>query len=335
MTYKVSIVIPLYNKEDYIERTIKSILNQSEQNFEIVIIDDGSTDNSINIINKMTDQRIKLYKQNHGGVSRARNYGVLKAQSDFISFLDADDEWENNYLETILYLRLKYPNAGLYMTDYKYKDNNEIKIRKNKKKINLETDLLITNYFEMILNGTIKMSPSCISLPKKVFEEEKGFNVDSAWGEDQDLWGRIALRYPIAYSPKILSIGDRTGNWRKRQNERIRKTEQHPFIISGKKALQQNLSNKLTQDVTEIIALYQLKSANLNFQIGNFEIAKKILFECNTKKFRGQKLYLLSWIRLSKILSPKRVTDTYYLVNNIISRILEKLSALTSLGLYM
>jgi glycosyltransferase involved in cell wall biosynthesis len=334
MTYNVSIIIPLYNKEEYIENTLKSILNQTEQNFEIVIVDDGSTDKSIEIINKISDPRIKLYKQNHGGVSKARNFGVFKANSEFISFLDADDEWENTYLETIMYLKNKYPNAGIYMTDYKYRDNNEIKISKKIKKIPIKEDLLITNYFEMILNGVIKMSPSCISLPKKIFQEEKGFDENSAWGEDQDLWGRIALKHPIAYSPKILSIGDRSGNWRKRQNERIRKTRQHPFIASGKIALRSKLPSNIKKDVKEIVALYQLKSANFNFQIGNFEIAKKILNDCDTKRFKVQKIYLLSWIKLSNLISSKKILDIYFLINNIMSKILEKISLITSLGLY-
>jgi glycosyltransferase involved in cell wall biosynthesis len=335
MSYQVSIVIPLYNKEEYIERTLRSILMQTEQNFEIVIVDDGSTDKSIDIINKILDSRIKLYKQNHGGVSKARNYGVLKASSDFISFLDADDEWENNYLETIILLKSKYPNAGIYMTDYKYKDRNEIRTSKKRKKINFHNDILITNYFEMVLNGTIKMSPSCISLPKKIFEEEKGFNVNAAWGEDQDLWGRIALKYPIAYSPKILSIGDRTGNWRKRQNERVKKTQQHPFINSGKEALKQEMPIKIRNDVKEIVALYQLKSANLNFQIENFEIAKLLLYDCDTRKFRAQKIYLLSWLKLSNILPKIWILNSYFIINDVISKILEKLSIIASLGLYL
>ena len=334
MTYKVSIIIPLYNKEEYIENTLKSILNQTEQNFEIVIVDDGSTDKSIEIINKISDPRIKLYKQNHGGVSKARNFGVLKANSEFISFLDADDEWENTYIETIMFLKIKYPNAGIYMTDYKYRDNKEVRISKKMKKINLNEELLITNYFEVILNGIIKMSPSCISLSKKIFQEEKGFDENSAWGEDQDLWGRIALKHPIAYSPKILSIGDRSGNWRKRQNERIRKTQQHPFIISGKKALKSGLPINIKNDVKEIVALYQLKSANFNFQIGNFQIAQTILNECDTERFKIQKIYLLSWIKLSNIVPSQIILDTYFFLNNVMSKMLEKISLITSLGLY-
>ena len=97
-----SVVIPLFNSAHTIERTLKSVINQTFTNFEIIIVDDGSTDNSIEIINKLTnDIRLKIIKQKNQGVSVARNNGVRNAQYEYIAFLDGDDEWELKYLETI------------------------------------------------------------------------------------------------------------------------------------------------------------------------------------------------------------------------------------------
>ena len=98
---KFSIIIPLYNKEKDIKKTLKSVLNQSFEDFEIIIINDGSTDNSEEIVKSIIDKRIFLYTKNNEGVSIARNYGVEKATSGFIAFLDADDYWHPNHLENL------------------------------------------------------------------------------------------------------------------------------------------------------------------------------------------------------------------------------------------
>jgi glycosyltransferase involved in cell wall biosynthesis len=332
LPYQVSIIIPLYNKQSFIRNTIKSILSQTEQNFEIIIVDDGSTDRSIDVVKNIKDDRITIYEQNHKGVSAARNLGVLKAKSDLIAFLDADDEWDENYLETIFKLKREYPNAGLYFTNFRIRLNNQIEEMPKIISNSIKKDTLITNYFELILKGIIRLSASCISLNKITFLEEEGFNINAVWGEDQDLWGRIALKHPIAYSPKICVTGDRSGKWMNRQNDRIKKTPEHPFVASGNNALKNNISINIRKDVKDIIVLYKLKSANLNIQVGNFQIAKKILYECDSTRFKQQKIYLLCWVNLSKIV-PKNVLSFIYIgFNNVIPLILNRLPFFTSRG---
>lgn len=102
--YKISIIIPVYNAEKYIERCINSFLNQSYQNFELLLIDDGSSDNSLSICKSMQkcDDRIYVFQGNHGGVSAARNIGLEKAKGDIISFCDADDFISENTFDTII-----------------------------------------------------------------------------------------------------------------------------------------------------------------------------------------------------------------------------------------
>ena len=96
-----SVVIPLYNKQNYIKETIKSVLNQTFQNFEIVVVNDGSKDDSIKIIESIQDYRIKLVHQENSGVSVARNMGIKEANAKYIAFLDADDLWLPEFLQTI------------------------------------------------------------------------------------------------------------------------------------------------------------------------------------------------------------------------------------------
>ena len=109
-----SVVIPSFNSAHTIERALKSVFNQTFTNFEIIIVDDGSTDNSIEIINKLTnDIRLKIIKQKNQGISVARNTGVRNAQYEYIAFLDGDDEWESKYLETIHKAIKLHPNCGM------------------------------------------------------------------------------------------------------------------------------------------------------------------------------------------------------------------------------
>lgn len=98
----ISIIVPLYNKEKCIRNTIKSVLNQTYGSFELLVIDDGSTDNSAKVISEFTDTRIKYYYKGNGGVSSARNYGIGKSSNEWIMFLDADDTLEPDCLSTLL-----------------------------------------------------------------------------------------------------------------------------------------------------------------------------------------------------------------------------------------
>ena len=307
MSNIVSIIIPVYNNELEVGRAIRSVLSQTIQDFELIVVDDESSDNSVNIINLIKDKRIKYFKQLHGGASKARNFGVSKAQSDFIAFLDADDEWKNVFLETVILLRNKYPDAGLYCTNYSYVEKPNINIFTHKIKIENvnEEELVIENYFKYILsNEPINICTSCTAMNKTVFEELNGFNINSIWGEDQDLWGRIAIRYPIVYSNTIgaiiYTIQDITNlHTFSSVIERIKKTKQHPFIESGKKALRDDsVPNFLKKDLKEVIALYQIISSSYNLLAGNFLVSKKILNKCDTSKYKLQKIYQLLYTKI-------------------------------------
>ena len=130
-----SIVIPLYNKEKQIANTIKSIQNQTFQEFEMVIVNDGSTDNSVEIVKQIADKRIKLINQENGGVSRARNTGIKNSSFEYIAFLDADDEWEKDYLENVNNMINQYAECSVFATNYKIIDT------KRKERFPINTDL--------------------------------------------------------------------------------------------------------------------------------------------------------------------------------------------------
>lgn len=109
----VSIIIPLYNKENAIFNTVQSVLKQTVTDFELIVVNDGSTDNSLEVVKSIKDERIQIYSKKNGGVSSARNFGANKAATPWLLFLDADDRLRPNCIETLLNLGTEYPKAHI------------------------------------------------------------------------------------------------------------------------------------------------------------------------------------------------------------------------------
>jgi glycosyltransferase involved in cell wall biosynthesis len=194
-----SIVIPLYNKELSIESTIQSVLDQSYQDFEIVIINDGSTDKSVKIIEGFNDERIRLIHQKNQGVSAARNKGIEEAKSEWIALLDADDLWKSDHLGTFVNLIGKYPNHLFFASSFEYSTPRESIINRP----GVE-DYEIEDYFKESLTEHL-VCTDVVVINKKCFEAEK-YNDDFVRGEDIDLWARLARKYKIIKSNKVTAI---------------------------------------------------------------------------------------------------------------------------------
>ena len=200
-----TVVIPLYNKATEIERTLKSVLNQSISCFRIIVVDDGSTDGSAEIVKKYTsDNRITLIQQKNMGVSSARNRGIQEAGTNLIALLDADDEWYPDFLETTLELYYKYPDAGIYGTafdrcaDDVCKPNTVSGLPNNKK-----WDGYIPSYFRVCRkSGHPPFSSSCVVLNKEIAGELVYFNTNAWMSEDLEVWDRIAFNYPVVFTTK-------------------------------------------------------------------------------------------------------------------------------------
>jgi glycosyltransferase involved in cell wall biosynthesis len=200
----ISVVIPLYNKAPHIERTLHSVVQQNIDDYEVIVVDDGSTDGGGNLVDGFKDTRIKLIRQENQGKCLARNTGIAAARADLVAFLDADDTWEPQFLETILHLRKKFPQAGAYATAYQIltRDGSTIRPEFNVLPVYLKEGL-IENYFRAAISYPI--CSSAVAILKKVLVEIGGFPVGEFKGEDLDTWLRIALRYPIAWSKEYLA----------------------------------------------------------------------------------------------------------------------------------
>lgn len=199
-----SVIIPLYNKEKHIVRSIDSVLKQTYTNFELIIVDDGSTDNSVNEVMKIPDSRIKLIRQQNRGVSSARNEGIKFASHEYIGFLDADDTWKPFFLESIKNIIQMYPSAGAYGTSYEFVNINGNTTPRKKIKEIKKGDSGIVNYFKESLETPV-LSASSVVIPKYVIDKIGGFPINITRGEDLDMWIRIALNFEIVIYNEICA----------------------------------------------------------------------------------------------------------------------------------
>lgn len=203
----ISVVIPLYNKESQINQTIQSVLRQSFQDFEIVVVDDGSTDNSVSEVKRFNDPRIRIISQTNAGVSAARNRGIAEAKGEFIALLDGDDEWKPDYLATQYALTEKYPECDVFATDYEFRssDGKVSPTIINCLPFNSE-DGILTNYFEVATHSHPPICSISIMVRKGIFESVGGFPLGIRSGEDLLTWARLACRSKIAFSRKVSAI---------------------------------------------------------------------------------------------------------------------------------
>ncbi|WDF64698.1 glycosyltransferase family 2 protein [Flavobacterium sp. KACC 22763] len=198
-----SIIIPLYNKENFIENTIQSVLNQTFQDFEIIVVNDGSTDKSEEKLLQFKDPRIQYFIKKNKGVSATRNYGIEKANADFIAFLDADDYWHPTFLETIYTNISKLPNQKVFSAAIEFETSKKV-ISAQYSISKTNDDFEIVNYFKASLKETV-LCTSCSVFHKSIFEEIGHFDTKIKSGEDTDLWIRIGLVYPVVFSWKVLA----------------------------------------------------------------------------------------------------------------------------------
>ena len=203
----ISVVIPLYNKEKQIACTLQSVFEQTFQNFEIVIVDDGSTDNSVEEVEKFDDFRIRLIHQTNAGVSAARNRGIEEASGELIAFLDADDVWMPEYLATQYGLYQKYPECSVYACNYEFRDSEGKVTPTIIRKLPFEgEDGILSNYFEVASCSHPPICSISIMVKKMAIQAIGGFPLGIKSGEDLLTWARLAVSGAIVYSRKSLAV---------------------------------------------------------------------------------------------------------------------------------
>jgi glycosyltransferase involved in cell wall biosynthesis len=294
---KFTVVIPLYNKERHIERAIKSVLNQIFQGFEVIVVDDGSTDNSLTQLIRIKDNRIRIIKKKNGGVSSARNKGIDEANYDYIGFLDADDMWKPDFLESIKNLIDKYPKAGAYCTAFEIKkEDGTLVASPNFNYFKKDWHGIIDDYFKYALNGPL-ISASSIVIPKRVFNNIGGFPLGIKRGEDLDMWMRIALNYDIAYFNRVCAT-----YFRNAENRACNKKSK---LIDSSSSYAEDILIEIKELGSHSIYFeeYMVKriidKARYMIEEDNRKEARKLLYKYRFTKFNKKaliKTFISSWI---------------------------------------
>lgn len=204
-----SIVIPLYNKQNSIAATLQSVFAQTYTNYEVILVDDGSTDDSFAVAKQVVGERLevrgKVIQKANGGVCSARNRGIQEAKYDYIALLDGDDQWDEHYLEEQVKLIQDFPNAKLWGINFAELSKGEL-IRK------LPTGLpdgyrgYVENYFQMPGRISDLFCSSSVVISKEVFEQVGYFDERIKYAEDNDMWFRIIARYLVAFYDRYMAF---------------------------------------------------------------------------------------------------------------------------------
>jgi len=197
----ISVIIPTYNRADLIPEALDSVFAQTYHDFEIIVVDDGSTDNTAEILRPLAEQgRLKYIRQNNQGASAARNRGIAEARGNFIAFLDSDDLFEPLKLDLQMKYYQAHPEMGLVHSGFTKFDShgNELGYRD-------------TSWFsgmiypQILLYWTTLMAMDTVIVPKKVFDSVGLFDANLVHGEDLDMWRRIARKYPFGFINRSLA----------------------------------------------------------------------------------------------------------------------------------
>ena len=210
---RFSVIIPLFNKAPYIKKALESVFNQTFRDFELIVLDDGSSDGSMVVAQEVLKGSNVIYQlihQENAGVSTARNNAVAVSQGDYVCFLDADDWWAPTFLERMDLLITEYPDAGIYGMNYYI-------ISRGKQRIALHIPSTgYINYCDCYRRMQMPLWTGAVSIPRSVFFEMEGFKPFLKLGEDFDLWIRIALNRRVAFlaEPSAYYYQDSNPVWR-------------------------------------------------------------------------------------------------------------------------
>jgi len=290
---RFAVVVPLYNKEAEVERALCSVLAQRVADFEVIVVDDGSTDASLARAENVRDPRIRAVRQPNAGVSAARNRGIRESAAPFVCFLDADDEWHPCFLEAIEALIRAHPEAGLYATGYEVVEADGSRFAASVQEEGGGPGSILPSYFRLAARGVPPVCASAACVPRRVLDEVGAFAEGVNIGEDLDLWGRIALRHPVARSGRIGAVYHRDAN--DRSSVRNAYCEP-PFVFARTLARvgPEIRDPQLARDAQEYVAFKLREDAAFRIWFGDPAAARPIARELPWAVAPSKKLLLLA-----------------------------------------
>lgn len=281
-----SVIIPYYKKRKYIERCIDAVLAQTYQDFEIILVDDGSQDDVAQFIQEKYSGKVQLIQQENQGVSAARNTGIAAATNDYIAFLDADDYWSPFYLEKVAHIIKQEKNIKIIGSHY------------SRTKSNVETEnrkldyFLIKDYFKNALRFTYFFTSGTVVL-REFFKQEDGFNTNLKSGEDLDVWFRAVLSGGNAfYINNVLSYySDEDEN---QASVAILKNVENRFVTNMHSIYFRDAKKIYPQEFYDFLSKYTYSGLyNFKYNKDAKNYIRKIESSITTKYFFAELFYLM------------------------------------------
>ena len=268
----ISVIIPLYNKASEIELTLRSVLSQSLPPREIIVVDDGSTDGSAEVVERLATPLVRLIRQQNRGVSAARNRAMQEATGEWVALLDGDDMWSSDYLSTVAEMIERWPACGAYGTGFSIDDGQRCV-----EGFYCQKEGVVDFFAESMTRYVL--IPSATTLRRDLALQLGGFPEGMRMGEDQFLWTRIARVADVAFMPRPMVIYSRAATNR---SAAIYRPEQTEFSFEQLyEPERKDLSN-------EYIARVALGKALIDSSRGGTEVARRALefFSYNTMSHR-------------------------------------------------
>lgn len=233
----ISVIIPLYNKEKWVRRSVESVSTQTYTHIEIVIVNDGSTDNSLEVVATIVDPRLRIISQSNGGVSSARNLGLDNAKGDYIAFLDADDEWEPRHLEVLAKGFEHFGEAIVICDDLIELKSDESKREKHRRKTPFaikqnegkeEHYFPIEAYLQTLGDDYFILSGSSVLIKSSVIKAyQVYFHENMTHGEDVNYWIQLS-RYGKFVFCDYLGVIYHRGDAQSAMSRRARQAQLTP-----------------------------------------------------------------------------------------------------------
>ena len=302
---RFSVIIPVYNKADTVRAAVECVLAQTFQDFEIVLVDDGSNDEPEKVLADLICDQIHIIRQENGGVSVARNTGLSNAHGDYICFLDADDLWKPHHLETIHEMIIKYPNSRAYITSHESIDPNGMVIHSSRFLKAFERDFETNDFLEVLNHTSYEVvNTNSICVKRVVFDEDNiHFVPGIRIGEDTDVWYRVGLIHKVAISQTETTVYRREYSTATKESSHIQKWV---FSLREKELLlDERISPRGKASLVHLIDRYKMTCCREYMAVGNRNEAIKVLSEVRdkhgnryilTRVFTFLPYYLCRWI---------------------------------------
>ena len=203
---QISVIIPLFNKGRYIQQALNSVLAQTFGDYEIIVVDDGSTDNGAELVSNYCDQRIRLIRQENAGPGAARNYGIRNSCAEYVAFLDADDEWMPEFLENSLDNILQNPGCVLSTCNSYEEEKKQPTTRTKMAALShgiyrLPPDVCPKKLVD--ITGCVQVG-SVLGIKEAIKRYGGFYEGGCIWGEDRYLWLQVLLNHAIYYDSRKM-----------------------------------------------------------------------------------------------------------------------------------